>query len=69
MEHTCQHCGDEVIRIGTRGRWPKLCPKCREDPEVAARLRQRRIDEKRQASDRRVDALMARLKARHREDA
>ena len=29
-EHTCQDCGVEVFRNGTRGRFPSRCPECKE---------------------------------------
>lgn len=62
-ERSCEHCQKPVVRHGTRGRWPKLCPVCHASPEVQ-RERQRLLHERRvAAAEARVTNLMERLNA------
>lgn len=30
VEHKCAECGVEIVRTGTRGRWPTKCSACKE---------------------------------------
>ncbi len=63
MSHSrqCSHCGGEVFRRGTRGRWPDMCQGCRDDPEVERLIKKRRHEAKVAAAKTRIDNLIAKL--------
>lgn len=63
MSHTCENCQEPVVRTGTRGRVPALCPTCRVDPAVQRKRKLALAERRREAVSRRIDALMARLNA------
>lgn len=69
-DRSCAHCGGEVERRGTRGRWPKLCRTCHDSPDVQRATRRRLHDEEVTRVQQRIDRLMERLeRLRSKEDA